>query len=86
MMLIWPSIRELGGVDWAMRSQEYVDLLDGELRVQPQALLQLGSVDVVRDAVGVNVPNGGGRERLFDGWLDTHVLINITFPILYLDW
>ena len=76
---------ELGGVDWAaLRSQEYVDLLDGELRVQPQALLQLGSVDVVRDAVGVNVPNGGGRERLFDDWLDTHVLIKYYLPILYL--
>ena len=38
---------ELGGVDWAaLRSQEYVDLLDGELRVQPQALLQAyGSLD-----------------------------------------
>ena len=32
----------------------------------------------------MNVPNGGGRERLFDDWLDTHVLIKYYLPILYL--
>ena len=74
---------ELGGVDLAaLRSQEDVDFLDGEVRVQQEALLQAygglnelsgftREVDVVGDAVCVYALDGGGRERLFDDWLDS---------------